>query len=48
MLVMIMRIVNDSQQLRRIDFAVATAGDAPYLGVVADMRKSRLINMLCA
>ncbi len=45
---MIMRIVNDSQQLRRIDFAVATAGDAPYLGVVADMGESRLIDMLRA
>ena len=45
---MIMSIVNDSQQLRRIDFAVATAGDAPYLGVVADMGESRLINMLRA
>ena len=48
MLVMIMSIVNDSQQLRRIDLAVATAGDAPYLGVVADMGESRLIDMLRA
>lgn len=45
---MIMRVVNDSQQLRRIDFAVATAWDAPYLGVVADMGESRLIDMLRA
>lgn len=45
---MIMRIVNDSQQLRRIDFAVATAGDSPNLRIVANMRKSRLANMLRA
>ena len=45
---MVMRVIDDSQQLRRIDFAVATAWDAPYLGVVANMRKSRLIDMLRA
>ena len=45
---MIMSIVNDSQQLRRIDFAVATAGDAPNLRIVADMGESRLIDMLRA
>ena len=45
---MVMRVIDDSQQLRRIDFAVATAGDAPYLGVVADVGESRLIDMLRA
>ena len=45
---MIMRIVNDSQQLRRIDFAVATAWDAPDFRIVADMGESRLANMLRA
>ncbi len=45
---MVMCIVNDSQQLRRIDFAVATARDAPYLGVIANMRKSRFADMLRA
>lgn len=45
---MIVRVIDNSQQLRRIDFAVATAGDAPNLGVVADMGESRLIDMLRA
>ena len=45
---MIVRIVNDSQQLRRIDFAIATAGDAPNLRIVADMGESRLVYMLRA
>lgn len=48
MLVMIMSIVNDSQQLRRIDLAVSAAGDAPYFGVKANMRKSRFADMLRA
>ena len=45
---MVMRVIDDSQQLRRIDFTVATAGDAPYLRVVADMGESRLIDMFRA
>lgn len=45
---MVMRVIDDSQQLRRIDFAVAAAGDAPDFRVVTDMRESRLIDMLRA
>ena len=48
MQVMVMRVIDDSQQLRRIDFTVATAGDAPNLRIVADMGESRLIDMLRA
>jgi len=45
---MVMRVIDDSQHLRRIDFAVATAWDAPDFRVVADMGESRLIDMLRA
>ena len=48
MLIVIMRIIDDAQQLRRIDFAVATAGDAPNLRIVADMGESRLVYMFRA
>ena len=45
---MIVRVIDNSQQLRRIDLAVATARDAPYFGVIANMRKSRFADMLRA
>ena len=45
---MVMRVIDDSQQLRRIDCAVPTAWDAPDFRVVADMGESRLIDVLRA